>query len=264
MQQDYKQTTTTTTSISEGIAAKNVTEKVQPQPYPLQGQSLATGWGQYPQGAYYPPPVQKPQEVMRQEFVAVAPSQFTTTEIIDVQTIPLTTVTTSTFSTGSLSPYIGVNSHGVPQNFLRISADASCHKCHGTGYKKGMLTRKWKACKKCSRKYNTDVSKLSFKEEIIGTAAPVMATSYVSAMPMTTTEYVRPVISNVKLLPAGFQTLPANPQCVKCEGLGYHQQMDQWQGCQICANQYGTNLKNVVLPSTINTVPMASTGNIFY
>lgn len=37
--------------------AAGAAERLQPQPYPLQGQALATGWGQYPQGAYYPPPV---------------------------------------------------------------------------------------------------------------------------------------------------------------------------------------------------------------
>ena len=45
--------------VSEGdlVNPNLMTEKLQPQPYPLQGQALSTGWGQYPQGAYYPPPV---------------------------------------------------------------------------------------------------------------------------------------------------------------------------------------------------------------
>jgi hypothetical protein len=53
----------TTTTSNVQMATTSITEKVQPQPYPLQGQALATGWGQYPQGAYYPPPVQRPQEI---------------------------------------------------------------------------------------------------------------------------------------------------------------------------------------------------------
>ena len=39
------------------IVTTTIEQKIQPQPYPLQGQSLPTGWGQYPQGAFYPPPV---------------------------------------------------------------------------------------------------------------------------------------------------------------------------------------------------------------
>lgn len=38
--------TTTTTNVP--LATAGITEKIQPQPYPLQGQALATGWGQYP------------------------------------------------------------------------------------------------------------------------------------------------------------------------------------------------------------------------
>ena len=50
-------TTTGVTTTTSNVKSTGITEKIQPQPYPLQGQALATGWGQYPQGAYYPPPV---------------------------------------------------------------------------------------------------------------------------------------------------------------------------------------------------------------
>ncbi len=70
--------TTTTTTSNVPMATTGITEKIQPQPYPLQGQALATGWGQYPQGAYYPPPVQKPQE-FREEIAQPVTTTTTTT-----------------------------------------------------------------------------------------------------------------------------------------------------------------------------------------
>ena len=70
-------TTTTTSNVPLTTGTTGITEKVQPQPYPLQGQALPTGWGQYPQGAYYPPPVQKPQEI--REEVPMASNTTTTT-----------------------------------------------------------------------------------------------------------------------------------------------------------------------------------------
>ena len=68
----------TTTTTNAPLATTGITEKIQPQPYPLQGQALATGWGQYPQGAYYPPPVQKPQE-FREEVAQPVTTTTTTT-----------------------------------------------------------------------------------------------------------------------------------------------------------------------------------------
>lgn len=52
---------------------------------------------------------------------------------------------------------IGQNNWGVPADFPLLPADPSCAKCHGSGYKKTLLTRKWKPCKVCALKYGTDV-----------------------------------------------------------------------------------------------------------
>ena len=43
---------------------------------------MSTGWGQYPQGAYYPPPVQKPQEF--REGSLEQPATTTTTTVTQV------------------------------------------------------------------------------------------------------------------------------------------------------------------------------------
>lgn len=51
---------------------------------------------------------------------------------------------------------VGPNGYGVPENYPLIPADAGCKKCHGTGYKKAMLTRKYKVCGHCAKKYGTD------------------------------------------------------------------------------------------------------------
>lgn len=58
---------------------------------------------------------------------------------------------------------LGPNSYGVPENFPLIPSDAGCHKCHGTGYKKGLITRRWKCCSKCARKYGTDKHAVNLK-----------------------------------------------------------------------------------------------------
>ena len=81
-------TTTTVTSsnvplTSNVIGTTGLTEKIQPQPYPLQGQALPTGWGQYPQGAYYPPPVQKPQELREEHVAPVTTTTTTTTQFVE-------------------------------------------------------------------------------------------------------------------------------------------------------------------------------------
>ena len=70
-------------------------------------------------------------------------------------------------------------------------------------------------------------------------------------------------------LPAGFQTLPANPSCVKCSGTGYRRssKSQNWKGCKVCASQYGTNLSSVVIPTTTNTMVGTGTSansNIIY
>lgn len=83
-----------------------------------------------------------------------------------VSTLPVATTFTSTVPVIETVAFmnagvVGPNTHGVPENFPLIPADAGCHKCHGTGYKKKMLSHKYKACKKCSKKYGTDVHRLN-------------------------------------------------------------------------------------------------------
>jgi hypothetical protein len=236
-------TTTTTTTAAAG--AGEAVERIQPQPYPLQGQALPTGWGQYPQGAYYPPPVQKPQEIY-EEVRAPQMATTTTTQINVVETVPVATSSQQVYTTVPMTSslgggMIGPNTYGVPENYPLIPADAACHKCHGTGYKKTMITRHWKACKKCSHKYGTDVSRLDLKHlppyhsgttgtymsggsQMIGTtssgAALAQPMNYTTGV-TTTTMPAQTYSSTAAMLPAGFQTLPANPQCLKCSGTGY-------------------------------------------
>lgn len=61
---------------------------------------MATGWGQYPQGAYYPPPVQKPMD-LKSEVVTTNVSG--TTGLYEVPTGSTTVYTTGTtgLTTGS-------------------------------------------------------------------------------------------------------------------------------------------------------------------
>lgn len=312
-------TGTKTTTSSSNVPLTSTTgfvEKVQPQPYPLQGQALATGWGQYPQGAYYPPPVQKPQE-FREEVPMASTTSTTTTQYVEVAPVTTsTTYMTAPISTGSTyvstaplaRSVIGPNTHGVPENFPWLASDASCHKCHGTGYKKKMLTRRWAPCKKCAKKYGTDVHRVDLKNlppitttsqecvcpistTMIGTmpATTIMPqTTMIGTMPATTSTSIpntvmmgtmpattmvgstiagtRPATTSVTYstassgLPSGFQTLPANPACVKCQGTGYRRsrKASNWKGCKTCAKQYGTNLHTVIIPSTANT--MVTTG----
>lgn len=58
-----------------------------------------------------------------------------------------------------LSNVVGPNKYGVPENLPLLPSDAGCGKCHGTGYKRKMFNRGFKPCKKCARKYGTNVSK---------------------------------------------------------------------------------------------------------
>ena len=103
---------------------------------------------------------------------------------------------------------VGVNTYGVPENYPLIPADAGCRKCHGTGYKKKMLSSKYKACKHCAKKYGTDVSRLDLEHlpaqhhhagglvegtttstTMIGTTAAgtgLGTTGYTTAMPAST------------------------------------------------------------------------------
>lgn len=98
---------------------------------------------------------------------------------------------------GYSSGVIGPNAYGVPENYPLLAANATCRKCHGTGYKKTLLTRKFKPCSKCSRAYGTDISRINLDALPVTNAATfgTMGTS----MPMMST------------LPTGFKTLPANP-----------------------------------------------------
>ena len=62
-------------------------------------------------------------------------------------------------------------------------------------------------------------------------------------------------MTSQNVLPSGMQTLPANPQCIKCSGMGYRRSTktaNQWKGCKLCAQQYGTDLSSVIIPTTAN------------
>jgi len=211
--------------------------------------------------------------------------------------------TTGIISTSPLGQsVIGPNTHGVPENFPWLPSNASCHKCHGTGYKKKMLTRRWAPCKKCAHKYGTDVHRVDLKNlppltsshqecacpigttsissyaptTMAGTMPATTSTTHTTmmgtmpvtnpSMVMTTAAGTMPATSSVGYstfgagLPAGFQTLPANSSCVKCNGTGYRRsrRTSNWKGCKTCAKQYGTNLSSVVIPATANT--MVTTG----
>lgn len=145
------------------------------------------------------------------------------------------------------SSVIGPNTHGVPENYPWLAADPACHKCHGTGYKKKMLTRKLAPCKKCAKKYGWDVHSVDLKHlnnEHATSTAPLTSTTYTSTMPVTTTMIgttaagtIPTTTTMVGALPSGFQTLPANPACVKCSGTGYRrsQKSQGYKGCKVCA-----------------------------
>ena len=241
--QQPNQTTETIIKESQYVSS-STTEKIQPQPYPLQGQALSTGWGHYPQGAYYPPPVQKPQEII-EEVIVNAPTTTTTTtttEYVDVETIPVSTpiiIPATTSYVGPMSYIVGPNTQGVPENFPYLQSDAGCHKCHGTGYKKKLLTRKWAPCKKCAKKFGTDVKAVDLNHLNSGHyTSGYGSTTYGTGVGYGTTEYVTeyvatPVIvpaatttttvtssaigsTGSHVLPAGFQTIPASSSCIKC------------------------------------------------
>lgn len=202
------------------------------------------------------------------------------------------------YTSSTMSNLLGPNSYGVPENYPRLQANASCAKCHGTGYKKALLTRKWKACKKCANMYGTNISTLNLEAipiqpvagttvigssvpmttgtTYMGTTAPMttgttymstsapMTTGFTSTstIPATSTVYTSAPMSSNLALPAGFQTLPANAACKKCHGLGYKQSKKAggpWKGCKPCAKQYGTNLKTLVIPSVSMAQPMGTT-----
>jgi hypothetical protein len=204
---------------------------------------LSTGWGQYPQGAYYPPPVQKPQELREEIVEPVTTTTTTTTQYVEVlpatttvplttTTIPVTTTTVPIMTTGIMGQsVIGPNTHGVPENFPWLAADAGCHKCHGTGYKKKLITRRWAPCKKCARKYGTDIHRVDLKNlpplhpheyetmpvtstYVTGASTMPMTTTYVtgaSTLPVTTTMVGTTVAGTMPgttymagTLPAGF------------------------------------------------------------
>ena len=217
--------------------------------------------------------------------------------MLSATTVPVTTMVLQNESV------IGPNSYGVPEHFVLLPSDAGCRKCHGTGYKKTLLTRKWKPCKKCGRKYGYDASKINVDpypvtghhghhghhghETTYGTAAPYYGTTgttmvgstssglisgvqpmaTTSAMPTTTiyTTTGASTMGTTSMLPSGFQTLPANPQCVKCSGTGYHRsrKTQNWKGCQACAQQYGTNLSTVMIPQSYSsTTGTIGAGNL--
>jgi hypothetical protein len=238
----------------------------------------------------------------------------TTAQVIQLPTTTTQTILTTGATTGMgmYGNVLGPNSYGVPENFPLIPADAGCHKCHGTGYKKTLLTRKFKPCKRCASTYGTDVSRIDLHHLAPyhhTTAAPIATTGLIGA-PLTATTLgtgimeptmigttssgqcvaasgltsnlgtsnvytggtyasAAPIYSTTGLttatnvLPAGFQTLPANPQCVKCSGMGYRKskKANQWKGCKKCAHMYGTDLSTIVIPTTQTSMPMTTLGS---
>lgn len=195
---------------------------------------------------------------MIQEVVNV-PTTTTKTTIVEVQNLPTTTSTEYISTSNVLAPTIievssgllGPNSWGVPENFPLIPADAACHKCKGTGYKKALLTRKWKCCGKCARKYGTDKHSVKLHD-----IPPYHAGENVVIMEGAGATSLAGVGSSSVILPAGFQVLPANKACHKCKGTGYKKSKKhgKYQGCKVCANQYGTDLSTVVIPATTSYV----------
>ncbi|TNV77980.1 hypothetical protein FGO68_gene14174 [Halteria grandinella] len=118
-----------------------------------------------------------------------------TTQVYQLPTTTSTTILAPAMGASTLrGGVIGPNTHGVPENYPLIPADLGCKKCHGTGYKKTMLTRKWKPCKRCASEYGTDVSAINLHNlqpysstgygGASNTGMPLGATS---AMPLGTT-----------------------------------------------------------------------------
>ena len=224
MTSNYQPNSTTDTIIKESqYVSSSTTEKIQPQPYPLQGQSLSTGWGQYPQGAYYPPPVQKPQEIIEEVYInaPTTTTTTTTTEYVDVENIPVSTyaptiIPVTTTYVSPMAATVGPNTQGVPENFPLLPSDAGCHKCHGTGYKKKLITRKWKPCKKCAKKYGTDVKAVDLNHlnsnayATTGTYGSTMigTTSSGAGLGYGTTEYVSEYTSSATTCPLATTTVP--------------------------------------------------------
>ena len=144
------------------------------------------------------------------QYVEVAPVTTSTTYLA----APLTTGTTYVSTAPLARSVIGPNTHGVPENFPWLARDASCHKCHGTGYKKKMLTRRWKPCKKCAKKYGTDVHRVDLKNlpplttTVSQECLCPISTTMIGTMPSTT---LAPQTTMIGTMPATTTTtIPYN------------------------------------------------------
>ena len=140
------------------------------------------------------------------------------TNFISGQTAPvLSAATTVPLLSG---PELEYRKH-IPAHFPNIPGDPNCNRCKGTGYKKSSLSGKWKGYKRCALKYGTNLSTLNL-----------------SAL-------------SGNMIPTNYPKLIANPQCVKCSGTGYRmsRRLNNWAGCKQCAQQYGTNLPTLNLPT---------------
>jgi hypothetical protein len=69
-------------------------------------------------------------------------------------------------TSGLTGGLIGENNWGVPIEYPLLPADPNCSRCHGSGYKKTLVTRKWKPCKLCAAKYNIDMKAIDLKHRL--------------------------------------------------------------------------------------------------
>eukprot|EP00347_Sterkiella_histriomuscorum_P018124 403346695 len=237
--------------VGAGFGGMGLTEKVQPQPYPLQGQALATGWGQYPQGAYYPPPVQKPVGLEK-----TGQMEQTTGMVLHEQdciycnmppNLPRLQASTEcgicsgvgyqymnnnwsecvdcrkTF--GGAIPVRGMEIPEVystlPGTFPKYESNPSCSLCYGTGYKYQKKQKDWRVCEYCVRESGTPLTMFQGTNLIADTqlysTAPVMG----------------------MVVPTNLPHIKSAPNCTICHGQGYEWKYSYWAPCDRCIKKFG-------------------------
>ncbi|CDW77322.1 UNKNOWN [Stylonychia lemnae] len=237
--------------IEEGMMNAGLTEKIQPQPYPLQGQSLPTGWGQYPQGAYYPPPVQKPVQLEKAEqhietthiltevdcvYCRMPPNlpklqarhdcqicqgigyQYTQNEWLECQECKREFGGALMFSSGSMPEVYKT----LPTHFPKVDTNPQCSQCYGTGYKFQNKVKDWRVCEYCAREHNTDLT--IFQD-----------TNLVS----DSTLYSSNVSNAAMIPPLTLPVIKSAPDCVICHGQGYEWKQNYWAPCERCIKKFG-------------------------
>lgn len=79
-----------------------------------------------------------------------------------------------------------------------------------------------------------------------------------SELHATTTAHAAPLYSAQSYaIPAGFPTIPANKECRKCQGTGYRRSKKRnmaFVGCKPCAQEYGTDLTQIIIPETTSAM----------